>query len=221
MDQATKTPVYFVPGLAASSRIFEYISLPDQYDKRLIEWLTPVSEDESIEAYAKRMAAQVEDPNSILVGMSFGGVMVQEMKAFLNPKKVIIISSVKCRNEMPRRMHFSQKTNIHKIFPNITHDTIEKYEKYAFTDWSKRKLKLYKTYFDVRDKKYLPWSFHTIMNWKREKPDPEVIHIHGTSDGVFPYKYIDGCIEVPEGTHVMILNKAKKINRILNDVLNA
>lgn len=220
MSRSQKIPVYFVPGLAANPRIFDYITLPDSYEKVLIEWLTPIDTDETIEDYAKRMAMQVKNPDGILIGVSFGGVMVQEMKAFLNPKKVIIISSIKSRQEMPRRMYFSQKTNAHKIIPNITHDDIEKFEKYIITDWGKKKLELYKNFFNVRDKKYLPWSFHTIMNWNRTDPDPEIIHIHGTSDGVFPYKYIKNCIEIPKGTHIMILNKAKQINKILERILN-
>lgn len=220
MNESEKIPVYFVPGLAANTRIFDHIVLPNKYEKVLLEWLSPESLDETIEDYAKRMAMQVENPNGILIGVSFGGVMVQEMKAFLTPKKVIIISSIKSRQEMPRRMYISQKTNAHKIIPNLTQDDIEKFEKYAITDWGKHKLHLYKKYFKVKDRNYLPWSFHTIMNWNRINPDPDIIHIHGTSDGVFPFKYINNCIEIPKGTHVMILNKAKQINKVLDGILN-
>ena len=47
------------------------------------------------------MAERVVEPNAILVGVSFGGVVVQEMAAFLNLKNLVIISSVKTKEELP------------------------------------------------------------------------------------------------------------------------
>ncbi len=38
----TKIPVYFMPGLAASSSIFERIELPkDTFEMHLLEWFLP------------------------------------------------------------------------------------------------------------------------------------------------------------------------------------
>lgn len=220
MNEVEKIPVYFVPGLAASVKIFDYIKLPDRYTSILLDWIPPVDLNETIEQYAKRMAERVKQPKAILIGVSFGGVMVQEMKAFLDPEKIIIISSVKCQEEMPFYIDFSKKTKAHKILPNLTIDTVKQYEKFAFTDWSKHKIQLYKKYFNVNDKNYLPWAIDSIVNWSRKNPDPDVIHIHGTKDSVFPIKNIKSCIEIEGGNHAMILSKAKKINAILESVLN-
>lgn len=219
MKTTHKIPVYFVPGLAASSKIFEHIILPNNYEVHFLEWLPPLDSQETLDAYVKRMANMVEKNDAILIGVSFGGVIVQEMKKLVNPKKVIIISSIKCRAEMPLRMHIAQKTYLHKLIPNITPAGIEKYEKYAFLDSIKKRIHLYKKYFSVDDKKYIPWAVHTIVNWQRTEPDTEIIHIHGTHDGVFPVQNIQNFTPISDGTHVMILNKAKKINSILADIL--
>ena len=89
-----KTPVYFIPGLAAGKEIFEYISLPEElYDVHIIEWIIP-KKRETIRQYAMRMATLVNKPKPILIGVSFGGVMAQEMNEFLDLKKLIIISSI-------------------------------------------------------------------------------------------------------------------------------
>ena len=45
--------------------------------------------------------------------------------------------------------------------------------------------------------------------------DHHLIHIHGEKDEVFPSKHIKNSIEIKNGTHVMILNKAKTISKIL------
>lgn len=74
--------VYFVPGMAANPLIFEHIDLPKQKFKiHLLEWFIPESE-ETISQYAKRMADKVAHDNAVLIGVSFGGILVQEMSRF-------------------------------------------------------------------------------------------------------------------------------------------
>ena len=75
----TKIPVYFMPGLAASPSIFERIELPkDTFEMHLLEWFLP-NKNETLQSYAKRMAEKVKHDNAVLVGVSFGGVLVQEI----------------------------------------------------------------------------------------------------------------------------------------------
>ena len=48
---------------------------------------------------------------------------------------------------------------------------------------------------------------------------PNIVHIHGNNDGIFPIKHIKNCIVIEGGTHVMILNKAKEISKLLLEVI--
>ena len=106
----TKTPIYFVPGLAASSKIFQYISLPkEHFQLFFIEWILPHSIDESIQDYAKRMSKEIKHKNAILVGVSFGGVMAQEISKHVSLSKLIIISSIKNNNELPKKLQLARK----------------------------------------------------------------------------------------------------------------
>ena len=51
-----------MPGLAANSQIFKYISLPkDLFELHYLEWLLPETLDESIENYAKRMCEFIKE----------------------------------------------------------------------------------------------------------------------------------------------------------------
>lgn len=217
-----KIHIYFVPGLAANPSIFDFIKLPkDTCELHYLEWLIPDNPKETIEEYAQRMCAKVIHENIVLIGVSFGGVMVQEMKKILNPKKTIIISSIKNKNEMPSRMHFVKKTSAHKIFPIKAFSNIEKYERYAFGDMLKGRIKLYKKYLSMRDELYLPWAIDTIVNWKQENSDPDILHIHGTKDFIFPIENIKECVKIDGGTHIMILTEAKKITTLLQEMILA
>ena len=81
-------------------------------------------------------------------------------------------------------------------------------------------MKIYKEYLSVRDEKYLTWAIYNVLHWEQKKPLKSIIHIHGENDHIFPIKYIKKCIPIKKGTHIMILNKAKSISKIITDSLN-
>jgi esterase/lipase len=215
-----KTHIYLVPGLAASSDIFEYLEIPqDNLELHYLNWLVPLSQNESIYEYAKRMCALIKHENPVLVGVSFGGIMVQEMSKIISVKKIIIISSVKSKNELPKRLKFARVSKAYKIFPTKVFTNIENYTKYAFGNNIKKRVQLYSKYLAMRDKDYLPWALHNVLNWQQENPPNDIVHIHGNKDRIFPIKNVKNCTVMEGGTHVMILNKAKHISQLLVEVI--
>lgn len=208
-----------MPGLAANSSIFEKIRLPgDQFEMHMLEWIIPGT-DEPMSAYAQRMIRYIKHENIVLIGVSFGGVVVQEMANYIKVRRLIIISSVKCRDELPRRMRFSAKTGVHKLLPIGLLDYLEQFEKYAPNDFLKKRAGLYKKYLSVRNNKYLYWAIEHMVRWECEKPREDIIHIHGDEDMVFPYKYIGDCITVKGGTHIMIINRFRWFNKNLPEII--
>jgi pimeloyl-ACP methyl ester carboxylesterase len=211
-----KIPVYFMPGLAAGPTIFENIKLPEeQFEMYFLEWFLPI-DNETIESYALRMTQKITHDNPVLIGVSFGGVLVQEMAKIIQTRKVIIISSVKSPREFPPRFKVAKVTKAYKLVPTQLLADIEKLVKYAFGDnIVAKRIKLYEKYLSVRDKHYLDWSIETILYWNPKVANQSIIHIHGDADEVFPIKHIKDCIIVKGGTHIMILNKYKWMNENL------
>ena len=219
ITKSNKIPVYFMPGLAASSLIFERIDLPkDQFDCYLLDWFVPEI-GETLPNYAKRMAKFVVHENAVLIGVSFGGILVQEMSEFLNPNKIIIISSVKSNAELPQRMKLAKATKAYKILPTGLLENMEVLAKFAFGDVLKQRFKLYERYLKMRDKPYLDWAIEQVVCWNRTQIDPKVIHIHGDADEVFPVKNIKNFINIKGGTHIMILNRFKWLNQNLPELI--
>ncbi len=211
--------VYLMPGMAANPSIFEHIKLPDsQYSIHLLEWILPTSQ-ESLEAYALRMCDYVKHQDIVLVGVSFGGVLVQEMAKHTTVKKLIIVSSVKSKYELPRRMKLSRKLKLYKVLPTRLIEDIDKLAKYAFGETIKNRVELYKKYLSMNDRRYLSWAIKEMVCWDQENPPENIIHIHGTNDNVFPIKYIDKVIEIKGGTHIMVLTKAKWFNENLPQLI--
>ena len=215
----SKIPVYLMPGLAASAAIFERIALPEAvFETVLLEWEIPLDQ-ETLPDYAKRMTEKIKHPNPVLIGVSFGGILVQEMAAFVQVRKVIIISSVKSNLEFPRRMKIAKTTKAYKLIPMSLILNIENLAKFSFGTKVNQRLKLYEKFLSVRDIRYLDWAIEKVILWDRTVANKNVIHIHGDADDVFPIKYISDCIVVKGGTHIMILNKYKWLNANLPEII--
>jgi len=212
-----RIPVYFIPGLAANPTIFENIKLDkNRFEMFWLEWKIP-HKKETLQNYAKRIAEEIQHKNPVLIGVSFGGILAQEISSVISVRKTIILSSVKSNQEFPRRMKFAKFTRIYKLFPVGIFTNIERYIPNSINHkYLKNRKKIYKKYMSVRDKYYLKWSLEQLILWNRKTPDPNVIHIHGSNDEVFPIKYIHNCFVVEGGTHIMILNKFRWLNNHLS-----
>lgn len=205
-----------MPGLAANSEIFKFISLPkDRFELHYLEWILPESLEESIEHYAKRMCSFISEKKVILIGVSFGGVIVQEMAKIIKPVKVAIISSVKSNKELPKRLRFIKNTKSYKLFPENSITSVENFIHGVSGKKTQKRLEHYKMYLSMRDPLYLKWAIYNILHWQQDYITQDILHIHGTLDHLFPIKYINNCEVIEDGQHIMIITKAKEISAIL------
>ncbi|PCI35611.1 MAG: alpha/beta hydrolase [Flavobacteriaceae bacterium] len=217
----SKIPLYFVPGLAASSKIFEFLRFDEtKYEVYKLEWLLPLSDKETIQNYAKRMAALVRHDNPVLIGVSFGGIMVQEMSKHLQAHCIFLVSSIKTNKELPKRLKVIQKTRAYKLFPTKAVQNLDQFSTFMFGSFIQKRIKLYENYMTMKDEKYLTWAIYNVLHWQQTNPLPNTIQIHGTEDYVFPIKHIENPIKIKGGTHIMILNKAKTICSIIDAQLS-
>ena len=86
--------VYFISGLGADERVFQFLDL-SKIEHQFIQWNEP-QKKESLSSYCKKLTEQIDlKQEIILIGISFGGIIAQEISKIIECKKVIIISSVK------------------------------------------------------------------------------------------------------------------------------
>lgn len=211
--------VYLMPGLAANPSIFEHIKLPeDQFEIHWLEWFLPEPK-ESLEQYAKRMIERIEYDNVVLLGVSFGGILVQEMSKYIKLKRLIVVSSVKSKHELPKRMKVMKFTKAYKLLPTQLVSNIDVLAKYAFGETITKRIELYKKYLSVNDKSYLDWAIENVIEWEQSEPNEKAIYIHGDNDMVFPHSTKGNCIVIKGGSHIMIINKYKWFNENLPQLI--
>ena len=103
----TDRDIYCISGLGTDEQVFRNISLPGTRFVHL-PWLHH-SPRESLASYAARMASQISEPEPIIIGLSFGGMIGIEIARQQAVKKLIIISGVKTSRELPRWMRVAGK----------------------------------------------------------------------------------------------------------------
>ncbi len=210
--------LYCMPGMAANPKIFEYISLPSTFKPHYLSWIQP-DEGESLEHYALRMCKRVKHKKPLLLGVSFGGILVQEMAKHIEVEKVIIVSSIKNSNELPLPMIMAKKTNAHKLLPTQWINSLDALTLFAFGKGIQKRLELYQKYLSERNPFYLSWAIDALVNWNQEYSLDKIIHIHGEKDTVFPIKNLRGPLHKINAGHAAIITHAKWFNDQLPKLL--
>lgn len=217
--------IYQVSGLGANGNAFRNLRLNDDFEQIYIPWLVP-EKNESLAHYSERLLEKINPTEDfILMGLSFGGIVAQEMNRFVHPKHTFLISTVKNRTEMPPLLKFSASLNAHKLIPMsfLISDKAFSYvmlRKFYYTDREKDNID---DIFEFKNKEYLRWSIHKIVNWEHSSSYQEenLTHIHGTKDIVFPINNIKNAINIEGGTHIMVMQKPKQVSREINKVLQS
>lgn len=208
--------IYLIPGLGADGRMYmpQLKVLPNAV---VLEHQKPLK-GETLVQYAKRLSAQVDSSEPfILIGTSLGGIIAIEMARIIHPDKVILISSVKHRGEMPAWMRAMRYLKLHKLLPG----------KY-FIWFSSSKMKRLITRYDTTvtrllidmhnnaDPEFIEWAIDEVLNWKGGQDyRKDLIHIHGTRDILFPHGNIKDAVYIKGGSHVMGLTQSQDVNRAL------
>ncbi|MDO6803210.1 alpha/beta hydrolase [Wenyingzhuangia sp. 1_MG-2023] len=208
-----KKHVYLIPGMSASSLIFERIHFPkEDYHVHSLEWLLPLSKNEPLEQYVTRFAKLITEPNPILIGVSFGGIIAQELGKTIDNSKVIIISSIKHEQEQRPLFQFLRKTKLYRLYsPNFV-NTLEKLTYQLAPKKIKNSLILYRKYLPVRNPIYTQWAIRTFLNWQQSK-NQNIMHFHGDKDPILPVQYLSNFKVIPKGTHAMILTQSTILQR--------
>lgn len=218
MTYICKMHLYLMPGMAASPKIFEYLRLPEIFEVHLLDWILP-HKGESLSSYSLRLSQHIHHPRPVLLGVSFGGILIQEIAKHIDYESLIVVSSVKTQAELPSKMLLARYTKIHKLLPLSLIDTMEYWKGFSFFENLSRRIEFYERYIGMRSPFYLDWAIDKIVHWQQSTPLPRTIHIHGDCDRVFPIKNIQNAVIVPNGTHIMIINRYKWFNEQLPSLI--
>ena len=210
--------IYLIPGLAYDDRIFARLKFRNQLVKYLT-WIDPCP-NEPLRTYAKRMfGAGLDDPDDIvIIGHSFGGMIAQEIAMLRKVKKIILISSITSRMELPSYFKLIAPLKLYPFFgKNISIKTVKYWGKrHDFKNSNEQEFFI--SMVNKQSNSYLQWALKSLSNWKSPglPKTTSIYQLHGTDDRTFPIKLIDKPDAIIKGgSHMMVYNRSEEINKLI------
>lgn len=205
--------IYFLSGLGADRTVFQFLNLPP-FEPVFIDWIKPQMK-ETLPKYAIRLKEQFIPPKSVIVGLSFGGMLATEMAKKFPDLQVILLSAAKVRSELPWYYNIGKWLPFHRFSPSSLQINTMLHMKWLFGLKSPVAEKIYEALIKRSDTKFNAWAIESILSWSNTVIPSNIYHIHGTADRVLPVRNIKADLLVENGGHLMVLEQAEIISDIL------
>jgi pimeloyl-ACP methyl ester carboxylesterase len=208
--------IYLLPGLGTDRRLFSRLQLPG-YRLHLIEW-PAFAAGCTLAQVAGELLPQVHAAcPHVLVGVSMGGMVAQELALLTRPRHVVLVSSVTGPHEYPVLLRVSRRLRLDRF---ITDAAIR-------ITWPLRRP------FGVRDRaisdllcrmafdqggRQIRRGTSAILRWQGSRWQGPLYRIHGDADRVLPLRFPVNHV-VPGATHPMVITRAEEVGRALLDFL--
>jgi pimeloyl-ACP methyl ester carboxylesterase len=210
--------IYLIAGLGADTRVYNNIDL-HEYEVIPIDWIEPNKTD-TLTTYAQKLIQQYDIGfNSVIIGNSLGGMLAIEIAKLIQINKVILISSIKTIDEAP--WYFSMFRNLpaYKIIPKSWMTSSGIFIELFFGKMNPDDLWLFKDMLKKSSPDFMKWAMGAVLKWDNKVLPPNIYHITGDKDLIFSHKKIKGATVIKGGTHIMIFDKAKQVNKLLKGIL--
>ncbi len=214
-----KPVIYQLTGLGGDQRLFQNL-LFEGYEFKYIQYPKAIP-GESIAGLAARIVPQIDTTQSFyLMGISLGGIIATELSRLLRPECTILISSAKTVSEFQPAFQWFK---IMKLDPLYTPQVQHLYR--MFKQWVGKEAPTYMALIDDMfahaDPDFFDWAKAAILDWDNQQAPEKYLHIQGTNDLVFPHQYVQNASLITGGTHIMALDRAPEIIRIIEDHISA
>ena len=207
--------IYAISGLGADERAFQFLEFPHEVVH--VKWIKPL-EDESMNAYARRLCDQVDTSEPFaLVGLSFGGMLATEMCKFISPTHTILLSSAETKKEIPWWFKLIGKMKLTNAVPA---GFVEVPRPLASWFFGTKNTEMLDYILDDVDVDFVKWAVKQIMNWDNQSPARNVLKIYGENDRVLPAKQNDNTVIIENGGHFMVADKAEQISKLISEKLS-
>ncbi len=209
---------YFISGLGADKKAFYKLQLPAGYEPVYLDWIFPLPK-ETLPDYAKRFSLLINEKEEfVLVGLSFGGMVANEIARIKAPQKLILISSLAVSSELPWYFKSAGTLGLQKIVPAGFYKTATLLNHFMGSKVKEEK-RMVLSFVRRTDPAFIQWAIDAILKWEYPQRFNNLIHIHGDRDRLLPVKYTHADYIIRHGRHLMVWNNAAEINTILSNLL--
>ena len=211
---------YFISGLGADKTAFQ--NLEDfGTTKIMIDWISN-RPNESLYDYAARIIEKYGiTSDDILAGLSFGGLVAQQIADILKPDYVILISSFRTKDDLKIQFSSGLKLKLHKLMPEMKSEFIGTIVANYLNSGTNQSKSALKAMLSSTDMKLMKWSLEKI--YEQNNPlaiDVKKYSLIGSIDRVVKPWKIESTYIVEGGSHFMVYDKAEEISDIIRGIVN-
>jgi pimeloyl-ACP methyl ester carboxylesterase len=210
-------PILLLSGMAADARLFEP-QLARFSNLRVLPWIEPLP-DESLRAYAARLARAV-DPGCrcIVGGASFGGIVALEMAAHLQAAACVLIGSIRSPAELSWRWRILRPLAV--LGPDRLGALAGLVGRYAAPLLGRGTVRRLRGLARA-EAAFVRWAMCAVLRWW---PSPatrrvRIFQIHGEVDRVLPVTRTRADVIVPGGAHALTLFNPAAVNSFIAEVV--
>lgn len=215
------TTVYLFPGEGSDERIFSKFQFDSNY--RVVHVVLPTPEQgTTLPEYARIVGEQVDTSGKyIFIGVSLGGMVCVELADYMKPEKTIIISSAKCRSELPHRYRFQRIVPFNKIVPKNWVKSGARILQPIVEPDRKLHAETFNSMLASKSADYYKRTVDMILNWNRKTANESIVHIHGTNDHTLPIRNAKVDYVIEGGSHMMTLTRGEEVNGVVQGILGS
>ncbi|RZK62091.1 MAG: alpha/beta hydrolase [Hymenobacter sp.] len=207
---------YLIPGLGADERVFRRLHLPGP--ATVLRWLPISSRSEPLAAYAARLAEAVPAGQPCwLVGVSFGGLLAQEIGRLRPLAHVVLISSLASPTQLPPLLRLARATGLHKLVPFGLLARLPRLAQWFFGARNGAQYRLLSEILRATDPVFARWATSQLLAWSGPGL-PGVVRIHGTRDRLLPAPSAQVNYPVPGAGHFLIVSHARQVSAALHEL---
>ena len=76
-----------------------------------------------------------------------------------------------------------------------------------------------KTVLIETDPHFLKWALHKVVVWRNQEVPDNLVHVHGKSDRIFPFRFVNPDYTVDNSGHLMVMNRAEEVSDLLEQLI--
>ncbi|MFY0601120.1 MAG: hypothetical protein JXR03_15695 [Cyclobacteriaceae bacterium] len=211
--------IFFISGLGANELAFSKIGELG-LQKVMVKWIKN-HKKESLNSYCLRLIEAYKiSKDDCISGLSFGGIVAQEIAHILGNRSVILISSFRDKSDLRFPFKLALNIGLHKIFPLVKIPILEEIIANILNSGSKESKKVLKEMIRSTDYGLMRWSIQKIAEKRyEEKTDVTLFNLIGTKDRIVGLWSNETSYSIDGGSHFMVYDKSWEITKILKGVI--
>ncbi len=186
---------------------------------RVIEWERPRAR-ESVRQYAARLARRIPPGPFVIGGVSFGGLIAQEIAAIRRPQALVLIASLRSSREIFAPLRLG------KYAPQFGFELAtwfsQRFGGLAAPLYGSRggHTRLLAKMLADADPRFLTWARRAVLDWEApELRDIPTLRIHGTRDMLITPLERAGTTFIRSAGHTVNMTHDARVNRVVGEYL--